>query len=336
MVIRILAATLLAAAMPWSASAAQAEPGGPRSDNAVIRLHTGGFWLNLHHFLYVLGRAEAGMSDAGRDAVRHAPAEQNSVLARLSAEDQRVWRAAVTSYARGLSRRDMVHDAMLSRLTHRLSSADPASPASESGIEPAVAEVLDRAATIYRTAWWPRHDAANRARADEYRPMLARHGEALSAFVSRVYGATWPVPGFDMHLSAYTNWAGAYSTTTGPLLVASSLYGSLDGWHGIELLLHESLHQWDEQILARLASAARAANVPVPPYDVVHAMIFATAGEAVRRIVADHVPFAELHGLWGGRSFGPHKARVDAAWGPWLRGEGTLEDALAALVRTPA
>src|SRR5207247_7166487 len=27
-----------------------------RSDSPIFRFHTGEFWLNLHHFLYVLGR----------------------------------------------------------------------------------------------------------------------------------------------------------------------------------------------------------------------------------------------------------------------------------------
>lgn len=150
----------------------------------MIRLQTDGFWLNLHHFLYVLGRAEAGMPDATREAVRHAPADQDSVLARLSPDDRSAWRATVSSYATGLSRRDLLFDAPLLRVTERLSRARPEESAAEMGLEPAMAEMLDRAGAIYRAAWWPRHRAVNQTRAAELRPLLASHGAQLADFAS--------------------------------------------------------------------------------------------------------------------------------------------------------
>ena len=36
----------------------------------IFRFETDGFWLNLHHYLYVLGRAEAELPDSRREAVR--------------------------------------------------------------------------------------------------------------------------------------------------------------------------------------------------------------------------------------------------------------------------
>lgn len=323
----ILAATLL-----FAPATAQRPPSGSRTTEEVIRLQTDGFWLNLHHFLYVLGRAEAGMPDATREAVRHAPADQDSVLARLSPDDRSAWRATVSSYATGLSRRDLLFDAPLLRVTERLSRARPEESAAEMGLEPAMAEMLDRAGAIYRAAWWPRHRAVNQTRAAELRPLLASHGAQLADFASRVYDTPWPTGGFTVHLSAFTNWAGAYSVT-GSVILASSSDPAQSGWLGVETLVHESLHQWDQIVQARVNGAARAAGVPAPPYDVVHGMIFATAGEAVRRIIPDHVPYAEALGLWRSRQLAPHRERIDAAWRPWLRGEGTLDSALAGVVR---
>lgn len=42
----------------------------------IFRFETDGFWLNLHHFLYVLGRVEAKMPDIRREAVAGAPTDQ--------------------------------------------------------------------------------------------------------------------------------------------------------------------------------------------------------------------------------------------------------------------
>ena len=77
-----LSAAILAAAL--------VAPPGP-----VFRFHTDEFWLNLHHFLYVLGRAEAKMPDASREAVVGAPAEAERGLARVSAEELKYWKEAV-------------------------------------------------------------------------------------------------------------------------------------------------------------------------------------------------------------------------------------------------
>jgi hypothetical protein len=298
----------------------------------LIRLRTGGFWLNLHHFLYVLGRAEARFPDAGRSSVRGAMVDQDSVLSRLTDADRQIWRAAVRHYAEGPSRLDPIFDSTAFRMIHRLSRAESSAPISDLGLDPALGVVLEPAARIYREAWWPRHDAANRRRAASLQPLLDRHQDTLRAFVSRAYGIVWPGGGLDLHLSAYANWAGAYSTD-GPLLVASSLDPALDGWHGVEMAVHEGLHQWDRQVQEMLAAAVRGSGVRPPGFDLVHGMIFATAGEAVRRIVPDHVEYAELHGLWRGRGMAPYAAAINTGWRPWLRGEATLDAALATLVR---
>ena len=42
----------------------------------IFIFQTDEFWLNLHHFLYVLGRAQNKTSDASREAVIGAPARE--------------------------------------------------------------------------------------------------------------------------------------------------------------------------------------------------------------------------------------------------------------------
>jgi hypothetical protein len=49
-------------------SAAQAPPPSP-----IFTFEADEFWLNLHHFLHVLGRAQAKTPDASRSAVAGAP-----------------------------------------------------------------------------------------------------------------------------------------------------------------------------------------------------------------------------------------------------------------------
>src|ERR1051325_6758650 len=91
----ILVALLLAAqaGVPTVALA----KAGPR----IFTFEADGFWLNLHHFLYVLSRAQAGTPDSKRAAVINAPIDQEDGLNHLSDAERKVWTDAVTFYANG-------------------------------------------------------------------------------------------------------------------------------------------------------------------------------------------------------------------------------------------
>src|SRR5262249_4212370 len=69
-----------------------------RTSESIFRINADEFWLNLHSFLYVLGRAENRTRDSSREAVANAPADQEKGLALLSKDEQTIWREAVTSY----------------------------------------------------------------------------------------------------------------------------------------------------------------------------------------------------------------------------------------------
>src|SRR5687768_18032451 len=79
----------------------------------IFNFHTDEFWLNLHHFLYVLGRAENNERDAARAAVAGAPADQQRGFLKLTEKEKTIWREAVAAYAAGVSRKDLVFDAPL-------------------------------------------------------------------------------------------------------------------------------------------------------------------------------------------------------------------------------
>jgi hypothetical protein len=63
-----------------------------------------------------------------------------------------------------------------------------------------------------------------------------------------------------------------------------------------------------------------------------HPLIFYTAGEAVRRVIPGHQPAAETLGIWR-TGMGNFKLSLDTAWKPYLDGQGTLDEALTAVVK---
>jgi len=169
------------------------------------------FWLNLHTFLYVLGRDRLGAADHTREAVAGAPTDQAAGLEKLSASDRRAWEDAVSTYAAGLSNLDAVFDAEMVDVTSALSrSGGPTAPLP--ALPATVRSALERAAPLYRRIWWPAHQKANETWVGAMRPLVDRHGPSILTFITRAYAARWPEHGHPINVAAYSNWAGAYST----------------------------------------------------------------------------------------------------------------------------
>ena len=296
----------------------------------IFRFHADEVWLNLHQFLYVLGRHEAGMADRTRRAVVDAPADAEKGLAGLTTDEQRQWREAVRWYASGPGKQNAVFDDALIDLAHALVRAGSSSLPAANSPDPKTTAVLARVGPIYRRAWWSDHQRGNDAWIASIRPLLDAHGAAVLAFVTRAYGMSWPSAGYPVHVTAYANWAGAFSTRGNLLLISSRDSGNRD-LYALETVFHEAMHQWDDEVDRLLSAEATRQNVRVPP-SLSHALIFYTAGEAVRQSVPAHVPYAEANGLWKG-NLGAFKSALDAAWKPYLSGNGTRDGAIADLIR---
>ena len=313
---RVLAVTLLLAAQ-----------GAP-----IFTFEADGFWLNLHHFLYVLGRAQNNVPDAQRAAVVNAPAEQERGLAGLSQSSRQNWDSVVRFYAGDLSKLDAVFDKRLIDVTNAMRVPADATAAALK-IDPALRAELIRASVTYRAAFWPRHRAANHDRAREYARLLEQHGDAVRRYITRAYQQPWPQGGYQINLSGYTNWAGAYSTD-GDLIAIASLDEGTRGSLGLESMFHEAMHQWDQQMLTRLSRLSKERQTPPPRGGITHALIWYTAAEAVKSVVAGHVGYAEKGGMWKQKVNGSFKAGLDAHWKPYLDGKGTLDEALIGLLKS--
>jgi hypothetical protein len=139
-------------------------------------------------------------------------------------------------------------------------------------------------------------------------------------------------------MSAFANFGGAYSVAGGAaFLVFSSMTDQNAGLHGFEIVVHEGMHQWDQLLGGTLAAQARARNVTVPR-DLTHAMIFFTAGEAVRRLGPNYIPVADAVGVWklklSGATLPAERLRpiLEDVWKPYMNGRGSRDEALGALV----
>jgi len=301
----------------------------------VFAFHSDEFWLNLHKFLYVLGRAENKTPDATSEPVAGAPADSEQRLVTLSAADRSTWTDAIAAYGRGLSRQDPTRDRSLALLEGRLAAAGGASSLEGADIDDALRHVLERAAPVYRKAWWTSHRAANRAWVNGTEKLVAANGASVLRFISDAYRVPWPPAGYPVHIVTYASWAGAYSTDGNLLIVSSNARAGTTGWAGLESVFHESIHQFDDAIDSVLNAKAAALGKRVPR-NLSHAIVFFTAGEAVRRVAPPgYVPLADATGAWS-RGMSGFKEALEETWRPYLNGRGTRDEALAALIQRTA
>jgi hypothetical protein len=295
------------------------------------------FWLNLHHYLYVLGRAHNG-ADSGQPAVASAPDDERQGRAALSDADRTSWDEAVSAYASGLSRQSSVLQPPLAPMTVALATGGDTETFPVATFDASTRSILERAAPIYRKGWWPRHRSLNQQYERALKEMIDRDGAAIVAFVTRAYQMEWPQNPYPVHLVAYSNFQGAFSLTGGRVLIMSTNANPLnDRWYPLESAFHEAMHQWDNVVAAVLRTQAAASGVSVPQ-DFSHVLIFVTAGEAVRRLHPEHVPLMDAAGLWkltlsGARMPAQRlKTPVMDIWKPYLDGHGTRDEVLRQLL----
>ena len=288
-----------------------------QTPSPIFRFEADGFWLNLHHFLYVLGRAQNHAPDSQRRAVVKAPPDMEAGLRGQSQSAHQAFESAVQFYADGLSKKDAVFDDDLIAVTNAM-RVPPEATAQALKIDAELRATLIRAAPVYRDVFWRKHQAENHATVRSFQQLLEQHGEKVLRYITRAYQLDWPKDGHLINVSAYTNWAGAYSTDGG-LIVISSLDEGTKGSLGLESMFHESMHQWDQPMMARLSKLSKDNQTAPPREGITHALIWYTAAEAVKSAIPSHVGYAEGGGMWKQRQLAGFKPGLDKYWKPTSR-----------------
>jgi hypothetical protein len=325
MMSRTLRFVVLCTASIGATGLAAQSPATRSAESRLFALQSN-FWVNLHHFLYVTVRARRGLDT--RSAVTESLADTAGFGA-LPASAKADWEAALDHYSRHVAERDILFDSALVAVGYGLSRLTPERPPrTVSGVDSALARVLERAAPVYRAVWWARHDAANRQWIAAARPLLAQHGDSMASWITRAFATRWPDRPVPADVSAYSNWAGAYTTDDPDHITISSLTEANHGTGALEMLFHEVLHTMDRELFERFRTAARAQGKRMPRSPT-HAFIFYSAGELARRAIPTHVPYAEAGGLWErSRDMGPMRPLLQRHWQPWLDGRIGLDEAL--------
>jgi hypothetical protein len=324
---------------------------GTDSPLPVFELHSG-FWINLHHFLYLQARLTQGnpsSSDNGRG--KAPPDERPASLLDFPAKDIQAWQGAVAFYAKDLAKRDLGLNGDMENINNRLADMETcpdldgkSSPSCESGLRTDLVEALERAAPVYRAHWWPEQDRANHKWIAQVAPMVREMGVELSGQLADIYERPWPSTRLRVDVVWYGGPFGAYTTLNPTHVTISSHDARNRGIYGFEVLFHESSHAMAGSVMEAIAREFRTRDKPIPR-DLWHALLFYTTGEIVRRDISsgnivlpvsqdnDSVPYqtyATRFGLYSG-SWIRFRGLLDLYWMPYLDGKITFDTAIARL-----
>src|SRR5580700_4612420 len=188
----------------------------------VFEFHSG-FWVNLHHFLYLQGRILRAASE-GTQAEPEIPSRYKVLASTegMTAEQRRAWQAAVEAYALSWSSRDLLLSNQMVLINDRLAEledcpdlAGRSAVECTSGIVPELVTALDEAAPIYRQRWWPEQDRMNRVWIAALAPPLRSMGEEMAERLADIYQGRWPAR-IHVDVVGYAGGEGAY-TSVAPL-----------------------------------------------------------------------------------------------------------------------
>jgi hypothetical protein len=292
---RKLLLMLMAVSMAWG------------SDSQPIFEFHSNFWVNLHHCLYEKATAKSN-----------------------EPSDSKEWNAAVEHYRREIVKNDLLTEEM-SAINDQLSKLEDALSLKASRLQPELIAVLESAAPVYKTRWWPSHHRANLDWIASATPLIDKYGVVLTKQLAAAYQTEWPTEPIRADVSEYASWAGAYTTTHPTHITMSSTNPTYQGQASLEMLFHEASHAIIGKIEAALAAELKSQNKLFPRRGFWHMVLFYTAGELVRRELDGYVPYAIKNGLYD-RGWQGAFPVLEKDWKPYLDGKIDLATSVSRMV----
>jgi len=314
------------------ATTSRAQP-KPAADQR-FEFHSG-FWVNLHHFLYWNALATPTKNRAGTVVLNRADADE---VKQLTSDERQIWDAAVAYYQHSLVQRDLLFDESMIGIKNRLEDAEASPDLAGVAIPSNLRDVLLKAAPVYRTHFWPRHDSQNREWIARLQSLIEKYGAGMRTALLRIYEVPWPGEPVRVDAVAYGNWAGAYTTIDPTRPTISTSAQANQGPAALEIVFHETSHGMMDKVTDAIATAEKAANAGRSGRqihfrrDLWHEVLFYTSGELVAERVPSYVAFADKNGLWTRAWPGPDRALIVQDWTPHMNGTVGLQQSLAKLV----
>jgi hypothetical protein len=205
-------------------------------------------------------------------------------------------------------------------------------------LPPRLTQVLNAAAAVYRVHEWPEHDRANRRWIAAVSPLVREKGVELSERLAQIYQTRWPKQRIRVDVSAYANYAGAYTTIDPLRIIISSTDPRNQGPAALEVLFHEASNGIAEPVQLAINRECRQRDKAIPR-DLWHALVFYTTGEVIKPVMkgiggsanGEYTPYAVREQLYK-RGWDEYLKLLERFWQPYLDGNVSFDDAIAHMV----
>jgi len=322
----------------------------PAAPLPVYEFHSG-FWVNLHHTLYRVARAQRSANSAA------SPAASGSGISGLSGAELRAWNNAIAFYSRTYADKDLTVSLEMILVKNQLEDFETCEDLGgfkrktcDAGLPAKLTEALHAAAPVYRAHLWQEHDRANRRWISAVAPLVRRNGLDLAHRLAEIYQTNWPQERIRVDVTNYASSTGAYTTLDPLRVTVSSIDARNQGPEALEVLFHEASHGISDSVQDAIFRECRQREKPIPR-DLWHALLFYTTGELIRPIVVNsadtnarsssssasaapdsgYVPYAVREGLYK-RGWENYLRVLTQYWQPYLDGNVTFDDAIAHMV----
>lgn len=313
----------------------------------IFQFHSG-FWLNLHHFLYLQARIREGETISRIETLKDTATTGKDSGAGSGSP---AWQAAVDYYVKNLAHRDLLFDGGMILIKNRLAELEACpdlsgktAPACSSGLKPEMIDALEAAAPVYRAKWWPEDDRRNHEWIDEVQPYIRQMGSSVADQLGVIYHASWPRDPIRVDVVSYAGPFGAYTSLDPTYVTVSSTDPRNQGMSAFEILFHEASHALSTSVQDAIVKVCHEEDIPIPR-DLWHALLFYTTGEVVRRTLArteppstpsstrpsSYTPYAYRNGLYT-RGWENYQRALIAYWQPYLEGRDSFSHAIAMVV----
>jgi hypothetical protein len=353
----------LALLSPGVASAQQSSSSyGPLP---VFELHSG-FWINLHHMLYYEARQRTNPANAPQKDTSPPPTKLKTMKdlgAALTPAERQAWDSSVAYYVANYAEKDLLFNTDLMLLKNQLGDFEDCDELSgkkkkscDGGLPLKITQVLETAAPVYRAHLWAEQDRANRRWIARVAPLVEEQGVGISERLADIYQTKWPRQRIRVDVTAYANWAGAYTTLEPLRVTISSTDARNQGDEALEVLFHEASHGIAEPVQEAIVRECRQRGKAIPR-DLWHALIFYTTGEVIKPLLNPvrmeppdkkesgisspdpapgiardtYVPYALREDLYQ-RGWKDYLELLTRFWQPYLDSKSTFDDAIARMV----
>ena len=331
-----------------SAAPLRAQFEEPTVEPPVIEFHSG-FWVNLHHFLYL----EARLRGSGETRALSQPEFASDPPAgELTPAERTAWNAALDAYSKDWAERNLLQNGDMTIINDRLSDLENcedisphAGPACAAGLRPDLVNVLMEAAPVYRAHWWTEQNRENRDWIAGVTPLIHSMGSDLAMQLVRVYRQAWPATRLRVDVAWYAGPEGSYTTLLPPHVTIASHDSRNQGLLAFEMLFHEASHMLAGAVNEDIERRCRDLGKPIPR-DLSQALLLYTTGELVSREVAAspaqaarngaaaiYTPYAIRNGLYD-HGWASYQVALEKFWQNYLDGKLDFDTAIARIVGT--